>query len=158
MLVRDHRERLEGFVAVTAEEFPSLSILPVIEGRDDPEMAHMLVADALSKKSGIIGVYSLGAGNRGLIRALAAAGRTDVCVIAHELTAETRAGLESGLVDAVLNQDAGHEVRSAVRVLRAKADGLPVNAAQERIRLDIFIRDNLPAEPDAVDPSAIGGN
>ena len=31
---------------------------------------------------------------------------------------------------------------------RAKADGLPVNAAQERIRLDIFIRDNLPAAPD----------
>ena len=74
------------------------------------------------------------------------------------MTAETHAGLENGLVDAVLNQDAGHEVRSAVRVLRAKADGLPVNAAQERIRLDIFIRDNLPAEPDAVDPSATGGN
>jgi LacI family transcriptional regulator len=35
-------------------------------------------------------------------------------------------------------------VRSAIRVLKAKADGLPVVAAQERIRIDIFLKDNLP--------------
>ncbi|MGO8126857.1 substrate-binding domain-containing protein, partial [Rhizobium ruizarguesonis] len=40
MLVRDHRERLEGFTAVMAEEFTDLAILPVLEGRDDPEVAH----------------------------------------------------------------------------------------------------------------------
>ncbi|MDP9809770.1 LacI family transcriptional regulator [Rhizobium tibeticum] len=145
MLVRDHRERLEGFAAVIAAEFPSLSILPVIEGRDDPEMAHMLVADALSKNSGIIGIYSLGAGNRGLIKALKEkAIDRSLTVIAHELTAHTRAALLDGTIDAILNQDAGHEVRSAIRVLKAKADGLSVIDAQERIRLDIFLQDNLP--------------
>ena len=93
-------------------------------------------------------VDTFGAGNRGLLKALAVRGR-DLCVIVHELTGETRGALESGVIDAVLNQDAGHEVRSAIRVLRAKADGLSVNAAQERIRLDIFIKDNLPpAGPD----------
>ncbi|MDQ0558959.1 LacI family transcriptional regulator [Rhizobium mesoamericanum] len=145
MLVRDHRERLEGFASVMAAEFPSLSILPVIEGRDDPEMAHMLVADALSKQSGIIGIYSLGAGNRGLIRALKEkAVDRSLTVIAHELTAHTRAALLDGTIDAILNQNAGHEVRSAIRVLKAKADGLAVIEAQERIRLDIFLKDNLP--------------
>jgi len=158
MRVRDHGERLEGFLAAMSAMPVARAILPVLEGQDDPDLSFSLIAECLAEVPDLAGLYSLGAGNRGLIRALAAAGRTDVCVIAHELTAETRAGLEGGLVDAVLNQDAGHEVRSAVRVLRAKADGLPVNAAQERIRLDIFIRDNLPAEPDAVDPSAAGGN
>ncbi|MDM9625681.1 LacI family DNA-binding transcriptional regulator [Rhizobium sp. S152] len=145
MLVRDHRERLEGFAALISAEFPSLAILPVIEGRDDPELAHMLVSDALSKKDGIIGIYSLGAGNRGLIRALKekAADRA-LTVVAHELTAHTRAALLDGTIDAILNQDAGHEVRSAIRVLKAKADGLSVIDAQERIRLDIFLKDNLP--------------
>ena len=38
----------------------------------------------------------------------------------------------------------GHEVRSAVRVLIAKADNAPLIEAQERIRIDIFLRDNLP--------------
>ncbi|MBY5805292.1 LacI family DNA-binding transcriptional regulator [Rhizobium leguminosarum bv. trifolii] len=144
MLVRDHRERLEGFTAVMAEEFPDLAILPVLEGRDDPEVAHMLVADALGN-AGIIGVYSLGAGNRGLIRALKEKAVDRVLtVIAHELTAHTRAALIDNTIDAILNQDAGHEVRSAIRVLKAKADGLAVIEAQERIRLDIFLKDNLP--------------
>jgi LacI family transcriptional regulator len=35
-------------------------------------------------------------------------------------------------------------VRSAVRVLKAQADGLPIIPGQERIRIDIFMRDNLP--------------
>ncbi|MBB4191443.1 LacI family transcriptional regulator [Rhizobium aethiopicum] len=144
MLVRDHRERLEGFTSVMAEEFPDLAILPVLEGRDDPEIAHMLVAKALGNAD-IVGVYSLGAGNRGLIRALKekAVDRT-LTVIAHELTAHTRAALIDNTIDAILNQNAGHEVRSAIRVLKAKADGLAVIEAQERIRLDIFLKDNLP--------------
>ena len=146
--VRDHGERLEGFLAAMSAMPEPRAILPVLEGQDDPELSFSLIADCLANVPDLAGIYSLGAGNRGLIAALSAGGRGDLCVIVHELTGETRAALESGVVDAVLNQDAGHEVRSAVRVLRAKADGLPVNAAQERIRLDIFIKDNLPAGPD----------
>ena len=62
------------------------------------------------------------------------------------MTRHTRAALNEGLIDAVLNQDAGHEVRSAIRVLKAKADGVAVIGAQERIRIDIFLKDNLPFE------------
>lgn len=145
MLVRDHRERLEGFSSVMAAEFPSLTILPVLEGRDDPETAERLVSKALSDDQVIVGIYSLGAGNRGLIKALEGQGEgRELTVIVHELTQYTRAALQNGLIDVVLNQDAGHEVRSAIRVLKARADGLGVIAAQERIRLDIFVKDNLP--------------
>lgn len=145
MLVRDHRERLEGFAALMAAEFPQLRLLPVLEGRDDPEITSGLVSEALAGSNDIIGVYSLGAGNRGLIRALKAAGQgRGLTVVAHELTEHTRAALQDGTIDAVLNQDAGHEVRSAVRVLKATADGQGFIAGQERIRLDIFVKDNLP--------------
>ncbi len=147
MLVRDHRERLDGFCAVMAENFPAHALLPVIEGQDDPALVERLVAETLAASPDIAGVYSLGAGNRGLIAALKQRSNVaPVCVIAHELTQHTRAALQDGLIDAVLNQDAGHEVRSAIRVLKAKADGVAVLGAQERIRLDIFIKDNLPFE------------
>jgi LacI family transcriptional regulator len=147
MLVGDHRDRLEGFRERLRELNPALDILPVMEGQDDPDMVHELVADCLRRRTGLAGIYSLGAGNRGLIRALrqrpASSGSKPV-VIAHELTPHTRTALQSGLVDAVLNQDAGHEVRSAIRVLKAHADGIAVIDAQERIRIDIFLKDNLP--------------
>lgn len=158
MRVRDHRERLDGFRAAIAAMPVARTVLPVLEGQDDPDLSFSLISDCLAANPTLAGIYNLGAGNRGLIQALSARGRADLCVIAHELTAETRAALETGLVDAVLNQDAGHEVRSAIRVLRAKADGLPVISAQERIRLDIFIKDNLPAGPDEDEQPGAAGN
>ena len=145
MLVRDHRERLEGFLAVLAEDFPRVAILPVIEAQDDPATVEAMVRQTLRRYPDLSGIYSLGAGNRGLIRVLKGLDpRQRPVAIAHELTPSTREALQANLIDAVLNQDPGHEVRSAVRVLKANADGLPVLAAQERIRIDIFLKDNLP--------------
>ena len=148
MLVRDHRDRLEGFSAAMAESAPGRRLLPVVEGHDDPTEVEKLVSKLVADHADLAGIYSLGAGNRGLITALEKAGRqTDVCAIAHELTPHSRRALSSGTLDALLNQDAGHEVRSAIRVLKARADGLAVIGAQERIRIEIFLKDNLPVEP-----------
>ena len=33
----------------------------------------------------------------------------------------------------------------AVRIMRAKADSVPINAAQERIRIDIYLKENMPS-------------
>ncbi len=46
-----------------------------------------------------------------------------------------------GVSVANINQDLGHEVRSAIRVLIAKAYNVPLIESQERIRIDIFLRD-----------------
>jgi len=67
-----------------------------------------------------------------------------VVFIAHELTPFSRRQLIRGTIDAIINQDAGHEVRSATRLLIAEREGIPIDAGQERIRIDIFIRDNVP--------------
>lgn len=143
--VRDHRERLDGFKAALGKIAPSLVLLEPLEGRDEPARVHRLASDLLARTPDLVGIYSLGAGNRGLIRALEGRdGGQPLRVIAHELTLHTRAALEAGLIDTVLNQDAGHEVRSAIRVMKARADGQPVIEAQERIRIDIFLKDNLP--------------
>src|SRR5690606_18698991 len=114
MLVRDHRERLEGFRSVMAADFSHLALLDVIEGRDDPALVERRLAELFRERGDILGIYSLGAGNRGLVAALGKARfERRPAVIAHELTGTTRGALNDGLVDAVLNQDAGHEVRSA---------------------------------------------
>jgi len=67
----------------------------------------------------------VGAGNEGIAAVLEAgpAERGDITWIAHELTADTRRFLLSGLVDAIINQDPGHEARSAARILLAHCLG-----------------------------------
>jgi len=110
--------------------------------------AHCLTADTaelLERYPGLLGIYSAGAGNRGIAAALEAAGRArDVVWIAHELTQHTRRFLLHGTIDAIINQDAGHEARSAARILLAHCCAEPIVPDQERIRIEIFLRDNLP--------------
>ena len=89
------------------------------------------------------GLYSLGGGTRGVIGAIDSA-EQKISMVTTELSQHTRAALISGTVDAVLVQDPSHEVRSAIRVLRALVDEAPINEKQERIRIEIFMRDNLP--------------
>ena len=60
------------------------------------------------------------------------------------MTAVTRRLLLRGVMDAVISQNPGHEARAAVRVLRALTRGEPILSEQEKIRIDIVMRDNLP--------------
>ena len=120
-------------------------MLPVVEGRDDLELAKALVTEMIGNNPNLIGIYSAGAGNRGIAQALMESGKADQVVwIGHELTPHTRRFLFQGTMDAVINQDSGHEVRSAARLLLAHCWGEPVLEDQERIRIDIFIKDNSP--------------
>ena len=43
----------------------------------------------------------------------------------------------------MINQDPGHEARSAARLLMAEVTGEPILLDQERIRIEIFLRDNM---------------
>jgi LacI family transcriptional regulator len=127
-----------GFDQVMAD-FPGMEVSASLEGRDDPDRVAALLAEALTPN--VVGIYSSAAGNAGLIRAMD--GR-DLTIIAHELTPTTHAALMDGTFDALITQDAGHLVRSAIRLLRATADGAAFDPAQERIRIDIHLRENVP--------------
>lgn len=143
--LRDHIERQFGFEQVMLHEFPQLALLPVREGRDDWQIVHKVAAQLLADHPDLIGLYNVGAGTRGIVAALEESGRQkSVVYIAHELTDESRRALIDGTIDAVINQDAGHEVRSAIRVLMSKADRAPLVEAMERIRIEIHVRDNIP--------------
>ncbi len=145
MLARDMVERRLGFDAVMAERFPGLETLASVEGHDDAELTAAVTAACLAENRDVIGVYAAAAGTRGVTAALSSAGPAEPpVVVAHELTPHTRSALESGAIDAVIAQDPGHIARSTLRILRAKADGQPIQAAQERIRIEIVLRENLP--------------
>jgi LacI family transcriptional regulator len=143
--LRDHAERLLGFRQVLADEHPSLRLLAPIEGEDRSERTGPLVTKLLKREAGLVALYSIGAGNRGIEAALQASGRArEIVWVCHELTPHARRALLDGTADAVINQDAGHEVRSAIRVALAAIHGERLLADQERIRIDVFVKDNLP--------------
>ena len=62
--------------------------------------------------------------------------------IAHERTPLTEAALMSGDLDAVIAQNPGHLVRSAIRILKARSDQKEPLASQETIRIEILLKEN----------------
>lgn len=144
LALRDHAERRFGFEQVIAQDFPEVEVVAVREGRDDPDRVKALAEEVLHEHKDLAGLYNVGAGNHGVIEVLERSGRArSVVFVAHELTEENRAALVRGTIDAIINQDPGHEVRSAARVLQALANDWPLLEDQERIRIDIFLRDNV---------------
>ncbi|WP_448034963.1 LacI family DNA-binding transcriptional regulator [Bradyrhizobium liaoningense] len=158
--LRDHAERIFGFNQVMATEFPGLSVLPVLEGRDEDDRSEQLLGRLLGSHADIVGLYNVGAGTQGVAKALNDKALNDkalndkalsevgrdkqVIFVGHDVTALTRRLLLQGVMDAAISQNPGHEARAAVRVLLALARGEPILREQEKIRIDIVMRDNLP--------------
>ena len=143
--LRDHAERIFGFSQVLASEFPRLKVLPVLEGRDDDARSEQLLTRLLGQHSDVVGLYNVGAGTSGVAKALTESGRDEEIVfVGHDVTVLTRKLLLQGVMDAAISQNPGHEARAAVRVLLALARGEPILSEQEKIRIDIVMRDNLP--------------
>lgn len=144
MVARDSIERRYGLDEVLSRDFPKLKALPTIEFHDDPQRIRDTLARATATHADLKAVYSMGSGNAIMLEALreSAAG-LDLVVVAHDLTPVTRQALVDGEVDAVIAQNVGHLARSALRVLRAKCDDAGIYEAQEQIRIEIVMRENL---------------
>jgi LacI family transcriptional regulator len=142
--LRDHSDRLAGFHAALSAEFPAITMVGPLEGHDETVETESLVTALLAEHPDLAGLYNLGAGNSGLVKALDNSGRAGaIRVIAHELTAATRQGLIGGAIDVVLDQNPDGEIREAIAAARALAlggNGLSGNAP---IEIGIFLRDNL---------------
>lgn len=144
MQLRDAIERRRGFDEVMQSEFPTLEVLPSLEFHGSDAAMRQAVAECLRNAKAVRGIYLLGSGHRALAAVLADLGLTGrFVVIGHELTAHTRRALLAGHIDAVITQNLGHLARSALRVLRAKADRVAIDQAQEQLRIEIVMKENI---------------
>ncbi|MEM1346092.1 MAG: LacI family DNA-binding transcriptional regulator [Pseudomonadota bacterium] len=145
MRARDSLERRLGFDAVLAADFPRLEALPSIEAFDDVARMAAILDAVLAERDGLRGIYSMESGNAVVLEAMRrCSGTQRLTVIAHELTPATRQGLVEGTLSAVITQNVGHLARSSIRILRNLCDGAPIFEPQERIRIEIVLRENLP--------------
>ena len=75
------------------------------------------VAACLKERRDIVGVYSMGGGNRGILEAFDDARRPVLAYIGHDLDAENRALLEAGRIDAIIDHDVVADARDALRAI-----------------------------------------
>ena len=145
LLYRGHEERAIGFRRILAEEYVSLTLLETREMHDDLEQCYQQARALLRCTPALAGIYNIGAGNRGIVRALEEAGRThDVIFIGHELTEHTRRFLLSGAMDVVIDQSPRQEADLAVTALLHALRAGEHTQRLPPIRAQAIFRENLP--------------
>lgn len=141
LAARDHSERLLGFRMVMQERFAGCALLPAVEGADDADRVEQIVLDAVGDRQ-LAGIYAIGAGNRGLVRAVHTLNPKPTTIV-HELTPTSREALRNGTFDLVLDQDIRAGVIAAVRIMRDLTETTTPPADAGRIKLNIYSRENI---------------
>jgi len=140
-------ERRIGFAQVIEERFPKLRLLRTPDLPPDNAGAARALQRFLKKDvdiARIAGLYNVGSGSAGIVRALDAAGLGEsVGVVSHDFTDEHRTLLGSGGFAYVLHQDIHYCVLAAARVLRALCENVrgALNVVQPRV--EILTAENL---------------
>ncbi|MEQ1686336.1 MAG: LacI family DNA-binding transcriptional regulator [Burkholderiaceae bacterium] len=140
-------ERRIGFAQVIEERFPKLRMqrtpdLPTDDDGACEALQRWLQAD--TDTAHVAGIYNVGSGSAGVVRALAATGLAPQAgVAAHDFTEEHRALLGANGLSYVLHQDIHYCVLTAARVLRALCENVrgALNVVQPRI--EILTAENL---------------
>lgn len=144
----DHTQRLHGFCDILQSHFPTVEILDPVKSRDDAVTVHRVLAQAMTDHPQLTGVYNIGAGNDGLFDWVAEIAPQDrPVVVIHELLPNSRAALETGLIDAVIDQKPYEAIGEALRIMRELVDGQSVEQDVPVITPAIYLCDNLPSLP-----------
>lgn len=144
---RGHEEREMGFRSVLAEDFPNLLVHSAVEINDEPAASYSAAIAVLRAEPQLLGIYCVGAGRSGIVRALGEAKLSEKPVfICHELTGETRRYLVDDLADVVIDQNARLTAEQAViRLLGSIASSAPY-LTKRLIEPRLIFRENVPVQ------------
>ncbi|MBU2325833.1 MAG: LacI family DNA-binding transcriptional regulator [Alphaproteobacteria bacterium] len=118
-------ERERGFCDALQRDAPHLGAVTVSEGFGVDRTTEQQVKAALAAEPEIRAVYSIGGGNRAILRAFAQENRKIDVFAAHDLDAENRTLLAGGQLTFVIHHDLRQDARSACQMVMAHHRMLP---------------------------------
>ena len=144
MGARDSIERRRGFDSILNAHFPHLTALPSLETYGDERRANAVIRKVLEHNPDIGAAYILCSESRVPVSAIAqCADMRNLTIVVHERTPFSEQSLREEGIDAIIAQDPGHAVRSAIRILRARSDMREPIASQEKIRIEVLLKENI---------------
>ncbi len=140
-LYRSHEDREMGFRSVMRGDFPQTTVIGAFSGHDDIEGNYQQVKQLLEDTTDLIGIYNVGGGNEGIVRALKEAGRDrEVMLVGHNLTPKTHTYLLDGSMDVIIHQNMRAAARGAVENLILHLKGKAIQA--KILPVEIITREN----------------
>ena len=141
---RGQEDRETGFRAYLREMAPEISLRDSIVYLDDAAVAYEASAELLSAVPDLAGLYHVGGGVEGAIRALQESGRgRDVFYICHEATPASKEALADGTADLVLATPTCDVAREAVALMASACKTPPVGTEYRHVAFQIVTPENL---------------
>jgi LacI family transcriptional regulator len=140
---RGHEEREMGYRNILSEESPSLEIIQLREIMDDDSRAYDEARGLLEAHPNVSAIYNVGAGTRGIAKALKESGlQQKIVFVGHDATPNARELLLDGTLDAVIDQNPRVEAREALNILESAVRNLPLEVHPPR--LQVIFKENIP--------------
>ena len=145
-LYHGHEERESGFRSYFRNFNANTEIVDVRCSQDDADEAFELVNNLLEKRRDLSGVYCIGGGIIGTVKAIENFRNKNGCiVIGHNLTSNTRDFLLQNLIDVVIHQDMQQIAEKTLDIfcLNNKQNNIYDNLVPIEIITKENIRDNI---------------
>lgn len=144
MQSRDAIERRLGFDEVLSGQFSGFQVLPSLETYGNENRTKRVIGQSLENNPDLCGVYIMSSDAELSVLAIERViGLRKLIKIAHERTGFTEYALRHDQLDAIIAQNTGHAVRSAIRIMRARCEQREPFTSQETIRIEILLKQNL---------------
>jgi LacI family transcriptional regulator len=138
-----HRDRIRGFSDYIREHHrDDLEFAHVCFGGDDRNTSARRVREAMHDWPDLAGFYNAGGANSGVIEALRLA-RRKVFFVGHELNDLTRAALQDGTADVILDQLPEAQARRAVDLLLSRLGFVDTPVENPPIRFATITAENI---------------
>lgn len=124
-----------SFRSYIREHASSMTVLPPLLTNEDPEIAHDQVSKLVREHDDIVGLYVIGGGVSGALRALRELGpdrQSEVRLVCRDVGSEARKGLNEGLICAALYHP--------IREISAELIGTMLQALEKDSRASIIQR------------------
>nr|WP_298921176.1 LacI family DNA-binding transcriptional regulator [uncultured Roseobacter sp.] len=141
-LYRSHESREMGFRSFLRSDCPHLDAIQTVSGQDDSGRNFETITDILQQHQDIVGIYNVGGGNEGVVKALDKLGLTDeVKFIGHNLTPKTRNYLLDRAMHFIIHQDMRLLAEQAVEAMLANLENRASTIAS--VPVEVITRENL---------------
>ena len=138
-------ERATGFREELQRLSPHLKTIMISEGYGRDDSTGALVARALHENPEIIGVYSIGGGNRAILKTFSDLDRQCQCFVAHDLDSDNLDLLQKSQITFVLHHDLKADVRSIFRTIRNHWDRKAKTIVEPASNIQIITPHNIPS-------------
>ena len=143
---RGEEEREIGFRSIARSIAPGWRIVDLAE-TEGLEGAVADRLDGVARREPIDAVYSIGGGNKAVLRVLDRHGREPAVFIAHDLDADNVQLLATGRISAVLHHDLRADARRACHLVMQAAGALPGHPVTQPAAVQVVTPYNVPQGP-----------